>query len=187
MITPIDIQTKEFSKAVRGYSQEEVDRFLDEIMADYEKLLAENEELKKQVSSANEKVDSYKDTEGAVLKTLEAAKALMNDISASAEKRADILVKNAQLDADLKTRQARENVERLKEEEAQLNARVARMKLKFRSYLENELERFDSLSEEIFGVPDGSFLNNTVPKAEPIKAKEEEEDLFKTIMNVRKD
>lgn len=185
MITPIDIQTKEFSKSVRGYSQEEVDQFLDEIMADYEKLLAENEELKKQVDSAYEKVDNYKGTEGAVLQTLEAAKALMNDISASAEKRAEILLKNAQLDADLKQKQARENVERLKEEEVQLTARVARMKLKFRSYLENELERFDSLSEEIFGIPDGSFLSNTntVPAVDPIKPADD--DLFKTIMNVR--
>ncbi|MBR3034046.1 MAG: DivIVA domain-containing protein, partial [Firmicutes bacterium] len=38
MITPLDIQNKEFSRAVRGYNQEEVDLFLDEIMADYDKL-----------------------------------------------------------------------------------------------------------------------------------------------------
>ena len=37
MITPLDIQNKEFSRAVRGYNQEEVDLFLDEIMADYTK------------------------------------------------------------------------------------------------------------------------------------------------------
>ena len=36
---------------------------------------------------------------GAVLETLEAAKALMGDISTSAEKRAEILLKNAELDA----------------------------------------------------------------------------------------
>ena len=109
MITPLDIQNKEFSRAVRGYNQEEVDLFLDEIMADYDKLISENQELKRQLEETKGKVDSYKDTEGAVLKTLEAAKSLMNDISASAEKRASILVKNAELDADLKQRQARDH------------------------------------------------------------------------------
>ena len=99
MITPLDIQNKEFSRAVRGYNQEEVDLFLDEIMADYDKLLSENQDLKRQLEETKGKVESYKDTEGAVLKTLEAAKSLMNDISASAEKRASILVKNAELDA----------------------------------------------------------------------------------------
>ena len=31
MIKPIDIQEKEFTKAVRGYKEEEVNEFLDEI------------------------------------------------------------------------------------------------------------------------------------------------------------
>ena len=35
MIKPIDIQEKTFSKGVRGYREEEVDKFLDEVMVDY--------------------------------------------------------------------------------------------------------------------------------------------------------
>lgn len=190
MITPRDIQDKEFSRAVRGYSQEEVDLFLDEIMADYEKLLEANEELRKQLEEANNKLSSYKDTEGAVLSTLEAAKSLMNDISASAEKRASILVKNAELDADLKQRQARDNVERLKEEEAKLNARVTSMKVKFRNFLESELERFDSISDDIFGIPDGSLLKDNdetivQPYHEPAHAKIDNDDLFQTLVNIK--
>ena len=188
MITPLDIQNKEFSRAVRGYNQEEVDLFLDEIMADYDKLISENQELKRQLEETKGKVESYKDTEGAVLKTLEAAKSLMNDISASAEKRASILVKNAELDADLKQRQARDNGERLKEEEAKLNARVTAMKAKFRSFLESELERFDSLSDDIFGIPDGSLLRDsdgTLARAPKMNAASSSDDLFKTIVNVK--
>ena len=189
MITPLDIQNKEFSRAVRGYNQEEVDLFLDEIMADYDKLLSENQDLKRQLEETKGKVESYKDTEGAVLKTLEAAKSLMNDTSASAEKRASILVKNAELDADLKQRQARDNVERLKEEEAKLNARVTAMKVKFRSFLESELERFDSLSDDIFGIPDGSLLSSedgTIARGQRIApAVSSSDDLFKTIVNVK--
>ena len=40
MITPLDIQNKEFSRGVRGYKEEEVDEFLDLITVDMEKLLA---------------------------------------------------------------------------------------------------------------------------------------------------
>ncbi|MDW7671608.1 MAG: DivIVA domain-containing protein, partial [Bacillota bacterium] len=38
MITPLDIQNKEFKKSVRGYNEAEVDAFLDQVMADYEQL-----------------------------------------------------------------------------------------------------------------------------------------------------
>ena len=41
MIKPIDIQEKEFTKAVRGYKEDEVNEFLDEITIDLERILDE--------------------------------------------------------------------------------------------------------------------------------------------------
>ncbi len=50
MITPLDVQNKEFSKAVRGYKEEEVDEFLDLITVDLEKLITENAGYKEQIA-----------------------------------------------------------------------------------------------------------------------------------------
>ena len=49
MITPADIEYKEFTKAVRGYKEEEVDAFLDLIIVDMEKLIRENRKLKEEL------------------------------------------------------------------------------------------------------------------------------------------
>ena len=46
MITPLDIETKEFKKGLRGYNEQEVNGFLDEIQKDYENLYRENIEIK---------------------------------------------------------------------------------------------------------------------------------------------
>ena len=135
MITPLDIQNKEFSKVVRGYKEEEVDEFLDLITVDLEKVIAENVSLKEQVSSLQKDLTKYRASETAVLDTLEAAKALMGDISASAEKRAEILLKNAELDAQLIQREAKEEAERLAEENIQLQSRF----IEFRSCLNRNL------------------------------------------------
>ncbi len=150
MITPLDIQNKEFSRGVRGYKEEEVDEFLDLITVDMEKLLAENAALKKQISMQGEDLEKYRGSEDKVLETLEAAKKLMGDISASAEKRAEILLKNAQLDAELIVREARENVERLTEENLNLKRRYAEFRTRYKSLLESELERFETLSSEVY-------------------------------------
>lgn len=150
MITPLDIQTKEFSKGVRGYKEEEVDSFLDLVTVDMERLIAENNNLKADVARLNADVEKYRGSEGAVLDTLEAAKALMGDISASAEKRAAILLKNAELDAELITREARESVDKIMEESISLRNRFTSFKAKYRSLLESELEKFDTLSAELF-------------------------------------
>ena len=150
MITPLDIQNKEFERSMRGYNAEEVDEFLDLITVDYEKLIAENAALKEQVSALDSDLTKYRGSEDTVLETLEAAKRLMGDISASAEKRAEILLKNAELDAELIQREARENVERLTEENATLKRRFAEFRTRYKSLLESELERFETMSSEIY-------------------------------------
>ena len=49
MLTPIEIENKEFKKALRGFKEEEVDEFLDIVKEDYEYLYRENLELKEKV------------------------------------------------------------------------------------------------------------------------------------------
>jgi cell division initiation protein len=155
MITPLDIQNKEFTKGVRGYKEEEVDSFLDLITLDFEKLMQDNRRLKESIGALTAEVERYRGSENAVLETLEAAKALMGDISASAEKRAEILLRNAEMDADRIQREARESVERLTEESVNLRNRLNMFKSRFRNLLEVELERFNTLSAELFPDAEG--------------------------------
>jgi cell division initiation protein len=54
MITPFDIEKKEFSKGVRGYNIEEVDDFLDEIADQVSELIRENFALKNELQAAQE-------------------------------------------------------------------------------------------------------------------------------------
>ena len=190
MITPIDIQEKEFPKAVRGYKEDAVDEFLDQITIDYEILLKENEKLNKDVDRFKEDLRRYSGTENTVLETLEAAKTLMGDISASAEKRAEILLKNAELDAELVLREAKEAVERLTEENAALNNRFNKFKIKYKSLLESELERFDTLSIELFkelgmpelGIKEGKTFIEEETHKEINKTSNSSWDLGKTLV-----
>ena len=46
MLTPMDIHNKEFKKGFRGYSEEDVDAFMEELASDYEKVYREYCELK---------------------------------------------------------------------------------------------------------------------------------------------
>lgn len=190
MITPSDIQNKVFQKGIRGYREDEVDTFLDLITLDLEKLIEENAQLTLQLEKANEELKRYQGSGGAVLETLEAAKALMSDISVSAEKRAEILLKNAELDAQLITREAKESVERLKEEAASLEDRVTSFRMRYRNLLETELEKFDSLSQELFGDIQVSQWKrpDSMRRADPSTRKMQPgqaADMAKTMLNLR--
>jgi cell division initiation protein len=149
MITPAAIQRKEFTRGVRGYREEEVDRFLDEMAADFETLLRENEGLKESIRLLTAEIERYRGSENAIMGTLESAKALMADISASAEKRAELLLKSAELDAERIRREARDSVERMREESTGLSRRWELFSARFRNLLESELERFDRSAANI--------------------------------------
>lgn len=150
MITPLDIQNKEFAKGVRGYKEEDVDSFLDLLTTDMEALISENVGLREGVRRLEAELEKYRSSETAVVETLEAAKALMRDIAISSEKRAEVLLKNAELDAELITKEARESANRLKEESAALRNKFNDFKSSYRRLLETELERFENASSAIF-------------------------------------
>ena len=150
MITPLDIQNREFAKGVRGYKEEDVDSFLDLVTTDMEIMLSENAALKEAVRRLEAELEKYRSSETAVVETLEAAKGLMRDIAISSEKRAEVLLKNAELDAELITKEARESANRLKEESAALRNRFNDFRAGYKRMLENEMERFDSVSNAIF-------------------------------------
>lgn len=157
MIRPIDIQEKEFTRGVRGYKEEEVNEFLDEITIDLERLLDELRATKEENSRLVAELERHRGTEGTVLETLEAAKTLMADISSSAEKRADILLKNAELDAQLMTKEAKDMADRIAEESEAIKNRFINFRTRYKQLLESELQRFESLSGEMFpelGVDD---------------------------------
>ena len=150
MITPAEIQEKDFAKVVRGYKEEEVDKFLDLITLDFEKLIKENVKLKAEVAALELEHSKGKGSESSVLETLEAAKALMNDISVSAEKRAEILLKNAEMDAELIVREAREAAARIDVEHKALKKNYNSFRDRYQQLLETELARVESLTSGLF-------------------------------------
>ena len=193
MITPADIENKEFSKAKKGYNEEEVDEFLDLIILDMEKLIRENRQLKEELGKVHVQVDKHMSTETSVYETLEAAKSLMNDIAASAERRAEILLKNAELEADLITREAKESISRYTEEGSRLKDRVETLRSRDRKMLEAELERLDFDGSDFLADFEKDFLPASMTETDGTAHAAELEtepakqpvDLTKTMVNIR--
>lgn len=192
MITPLDIEKKEFSKGMRGYIQEEVDSFLNQIIVEMDRLIRENKELKDENEKMRAEITATKSSEEEVISTLETARKLMTEISASAEKRAELLLKNARLEADITKREAKETSDKFMEESKSIRTRVTNLRERYKSLLESELDRFDTLSKDIFEEADDIIASlpevqprNTI-ETEPVKAaKEADGDMSKTMLNIR--
>ena len=160
MITPHDIDVKEFGRAVRGYKTEDVDNFLDEIILDLQQLLDENRKLKETVADLNADLRQYKKSESSMLNTLESAKKLMGDISLSTEKRAEVIINNANANAEAIQREARESISKLTEEGEKLAVRVKKFKDRYKEMLREELNQIDGSTEDLIAELEREFLSN---------------------------
>src|SRR5690554_51901 len=99
MLTPLDIQNKEFKKGIRGYKEDEVDEFLDEIMINYEKLFKENAELKDKIENAQQQVEQYKNIENTLKNTLVVAQNTAEEVKSSAQKKSQLIIEEAEIKA----------------------------------------------------------------------------------------
>ena len=100
MITPLDIENKKFSKQMmNGYSVDEVDEFLDDITADYEKIYKQISEYKERIDDLESSLAHYKTIEGTLQNTLIIAQNTAEDVKEVAKQQAEQILKEAEVNA----------------------------------------------------------------------------------------
>lgn len=127
MLTPLDIENKRFTKAIKGYNSNEVDEFLDELTVEYEKLYKENAELRSEVESNKKDLEHYRSVEHTLQNTLVMAQTTAEDIKKMANQQADQILKDAELNA-------KQSVEDLSRQEFEMRVKLEEMKKKFDMY-----------------------------------------------------
>ena len=99
MITPMDIHNKTFSRGLRGYSQEEVDAFLQELASDYERIYREHREMEEEMDTVKTKLRNYEKMESTMSSTLVMAQETAENVKRNAQKEAELAVREAQNEA----------------------------------------------------------------------------------------
>lgn len=140
VLTPLDVHNKEFRKGFRGYSEEEVDEFLDQVVRDYEEMLKEIDRLKNELGQVEEKVGQYRRLEETLNQTLVVAQATAEEVKANARKEADLIVKAGQSEAERVVSAAKAEGDRIAQEYANMRKEAAAFRMKLRSLLLAQLE-----------------------------------------------
>jgi cell division initiation protein len=149
MITPLDIQNKEFKKSVRGYNESEVDAFLDQIMVDYEQLYKENLEMKEQLERDTKQVEKYRQMEDTLKQTLVVAQSTAEELRSNALKKADLMIEEAEMNAKQIILGARQELEGIKRRQDDLLQQIQIFKTRFRTLLQSQLEMIALDTEDL--------------------------------------
>ena len=141
MLTPLDIENKKFSKQMmNGYSVEEVDDFLDELTADYEKIYKEVSDSKNKLADLQESIEKYKNIEGTLQNTLVMAQSAADEVRNLAEQQAEQIINEAQATAKQQVAELEQQITMKKKEMEELEKQFDVYKAKMESLLISQLE-----------------------------------------------
>lgn len=99
-LTPLEIHNKEFARGFRGYDEDDVNEFLDQVIKDYETVIKEKKELSAQVEQLNEKLSHFSNIETTLNKSILVAQETAEEVKENARKESKLIIKEAEKNAD---------------------------------------------------------------------------------------
>ena len=175
MITPMDIHNKTFSKGLRGYSEEEVNDFLRQIVTDYEQIYREHREMEEEMDQMKLKLSNYERISDTMTATLQLAKDTAENVKKNAKRNADILISNAKMEGDRQVKDAEDYRRRLAETMIHTEGNMKNYVSKIRKDLELALASIDALENlKAPIVPGYAYPAVELPKEEAPDAPAEE-------------
>lgn len=168
-LTPLDIHNKEFTRGFRGYDEDEVNEFLDQVIKDYEIVMREKKELKQQVDDMKDRLGHFSNIEETLNKSILIAQETAEEVKGNATKESKLIIKEAEKNADRIINEALQKSRRIaiEVEELKKQAKVFRTRLKMLVEAQLELIEnddwdglFDTAMDEEYPEQEESETNN---------------------------
>lgn len=145
MITPVDLENKEFKKGFRGYDIDEVETFLTELSKDYAKSYRENASLKDKNAILTDAIENYKEMEETMRSAIISAQRTSEEILRNAHEQADTIIKEAKLKAAQIMNELDKDVQALKRETEEIEGRNMLLRAKLKAVLNTYLGMLDEI------------------------------------------
>jgi cell division initiation protein len=142
-LTPLDIRHKEFKRGMRGYTDVEVDEFLDEVADEFERLFKDNTDLGERVEALESQLADYKRIEETIQKTLVSAQGSADELKQASAQEAQLILHEAEVKGRLLVNEAYNERQGIEQSLAALKGVEQDFRFKLRQLLESYLAHLD--------------------------------------------
>ncbi|HEV8306995.1 MAG TPA: DivIVA domain-containing protein [Methylomirabilota bacterium] len=150
-LSAMDIRQQQFGvKLIRGFDPQEVDAFLEEVADDWEDLVKENNLLKEQLATLEDRTRDLEGREKTLQETLITTQKMAEEFKENSRRAAEIVLREAQL-------QAEKLLEETRQEQGKLMSEIAAFKQQRRQLAEellSTLRMHQRLIEQKLAAPD---------------------------------
>lgn len=138
-LTPLDVRRYEFGRKVRGYDPERVDQFREQVAGELERLTRLNQELEQKARGFHDQLKSFRDRDKALNEALVHAQQLRAEIRDQAERESQLVLREAQSQAERIVGDSQNDIRRLEDELAALERFRRNYLAQMRVMLERQL------------------------------------------------
>ena len=138
-LTPLDVRRYEFGRVLRGYDPARVDQFREQVADELERLTRLNQELEQKARSLHDQLKSFRDRDKALNEALVSAQQLRSEMKDQAEREAQLLLREAQGQAERLVGDAQSDIRRVEDELAALDRFRRNYLTQLRVFVERQL------------------------------------------------
>jgi cell division initiation protein len=142
-----DIRKKEFSRRFRGYDPQEVEAHMEQAAEGLASLSKDNQELRTQAAELARELKEYRQREQSLEATLAQTREVAEEIKTNAEREGQLLVAEAELQAEKILGQAHNRLAQIHDDIAELKRQRAQFEVRLRSLVEAHLKLLDVETE----------------------------------------
>jgi cell division initiation protein len=135
-VTPLEIQKHEFTRKWKGFDPVEVESFLALIAEDLEEIVRTNADLTARVERLTEENAEHRERERILKETLLTAQVASESIRATAQKQADLSLREAQVNAERLTHSALQRSAEIEKAIQELKLHRANFRLQLQKMIE---------------------------------------------------
>lgn len=143
-LTPLDIHNKEFTRGFRGYDEDDVNEFLDQVIKDYEIVIRQKKELEREVNQLNERLGHFNTIETTLNKSILVAQETAEEVKSSANKESKLIVKEAEKNADRIINESLEKSRRIAIEVEDMKKQAKVFKMRLRMLVEAQIDMIEN-------------------------------------------
>ncbi|HJQ21148.1 MAG TPA: DivIVA domain-containing protein [Gemmatimonadaceae bacterium] len=138
-LTPLDVRRYEFGRKVRGYDPERVDQFREQVAEELERLTRLNQELEQKARAFHDQLKAFRERDKALNDALVSAQQLRSEIRDQSEREAQLVIREAQAEAERIVSGAQTDVRRVEDELAALDRFRRNYLTQLRVFVERQL------------------------------------------------
>ena len=146
MLTPLDIENREFKKTMGGYNRDDVEDFMSLLLVDYEKLYKESIASRDRITTLTEAVEHYKCQEETMQNAILAAQKAADSLAKTANDQADLIIREAKAKAAEIIREANGEIAKLESKYAEMKQQVESYKMRVSAIIKSQLDILNDLS-----------------------------------------